>query len=60
MVAEGVKTTKAIHLYSQYKGLDLPIAEAVYQLLYSRRSVKRVIEELMARPAADEFGELVI
>jgi glycerol-3-phosphate dehydrogenase (NAD(P)+) len=58
MVAEGVKTTKAIHLYSRYKGLDLPIAEAVHQLLYSRRSVKRVIEELMARPAADEFGEL--
>ncbi len=58
MVAEGVKTTKAIHLFAQYKGLDLPIAEAVYQLLYSRRSVKRVIEELMARPAAGEFAEL--
>jgi len=58
MVAEGVKTTKAIHRYSAYKGLDLPIAEAVYQLLYSRRSVKRVIEELMARPAEHEFAEL--
>ena len=55
MVAEGVKTTKAIHNYAAYKGLDLPIAEGVYELLYSRRSAKRVIEELMARPAADEF-----
>ncbi len=59
MVAEGVKTAKAIHNYATYKGLDLPIAEGVYQLLYSRRSVKRVIEELMARPAADEFEGLV-
>ena len=58
MVAEGIKTAKAIHNYATYKGLDLPIAEGVYQLLYSRRSVKRVIEELMARPAADEFEGL--
>jgi len=58
MVAEGIKTTKAIHNYATYKGLDLPIAEGVYQLLYSRRSVKRVIEELMSRPAQDEFQEL--
>jgi len=60
MVAEGVKTAKAIHKFAAYKGLELPIAEGVYQLLYSRRSVKRVMEELMARPAADEFEGLAV
>ncbi len=59
MVAEGVKTAKAIHRFTAHKGLELPIAEGVYKLLYSRRSVRRVMEELMARPAADEFEGLV-
>ena len=58
MVAEGVKTAKAIHRFATYKGLELPIAEGVYELLYSRRSVKRVLEDLLSRPAADEFEGL--
>ena len=58
MVAEGIKTSRAIHVYATHKGLELPIAETVYRLLYSRLGVKRGIEELMSRPAGDEFAEL--
>jgi len=58
MVAEGIKTSKAVHRYATHKGLELPISIAVHDLLYSRKSVKRVLEELMARPAGEEFAEL--
>ncbi len=58
MVAEGIKTSRAIHAYATHKGLELPIAETVYRLLHSRLGVKRGIEELMSRPAGDEFAEL--
>ncbi len=58
MVAEGIKTAKAVHEFAARKGLDLPIAEGVYRLLYTRKGVKRVLDELMALPAGDEFPEL--
>ena len=46
MVAEGYYGTKAIWLANQDVQADLPIVEAVYQILYNRRSAKAVIKEL--------------
>lgn len=46
MVAEGYYGTKAIWLANQDTQVDLPIVEAVYQILYNRRSAKAVIKEL--------------
>ena len=46
MVAEGYYGTKAIWLANQDVQVDLPIVEAVYQILYNRRSAKAVIKEL--------------
>ncbi len=60
MVAEGIKTSRAVHRYATHKGLELPISIAVHDLLYTRKSVKRVLDELMARPAGEEFAELTI
>ena len=46
MVAEGYYGTKAVWLANQDTQVDLPIVEAVYQILYNRRSAKAVIKEL--------------
>ena len=46
MVAEGYYGTKAIWLAKQDAKVDLPIVEAVYQILYNRKSPKNTIKEL--------------
>ena len=46
MVAEGYYGTKAIWLANQDVQVDLPIVEAVYQILYNRKSSKNTIKEL--------------
>jgi glycerol-3-phosphate dehydrogenase (NAD(P)+) len=46
MVAEGYYGTKAIHILNNDLGVDIPIAEAMYQILYGRKSPKLAIKEL--------------
>lgn len=53
-VAEGVKTSKAVHFLSRKLGVDMPIVETVYQLLYEGRSPKAAVGELMGRPLKRE------
>ncbi len=58
MVAEGVKTTKAVHNYAEYRGIELPIVRGVYRLLYEGVGVKQALRELMAIPTGREFPGL--
>lgn len=46
MVAEGYYGTKAIHMVNQKLGVDIPIVEAMYQILYERKSPKTIIKSL--------------
>lgn len=46
MVAEGYYGTKAIYMANKKYGVDLPIVEAMYQILYNRKSPKTTIKEL--------------
>lgn len=46
MVAEGYYGTKAIYMANQKYGVDIPIVEAMYQILYNRKSPKTTIKEL--------------
>lgn len=46
MVAEGYYGTKTIHKVNKQLGVDLPIVEAMYQILYKRKSPKLTIKEL--------------
>jgi glycerol-3-phosphate dehydrogenase (NAD(P)+) len=48
-VAEGYYGTKAIWLANQETQVDLPIVDAVYQILYNRKSAKATIKELTKR-----------
>ena len=54
-VAEGVKTTRAVHLLAQRLGVEMPIVDAVYRILYEGLAPKEAIKKLMARELKDEL-----
>ncbi len=60
MVAEGVKTTKAVYELAQERRIDLPIVRAVYHLLYEHHEVPALLQELMGIPGGREFAALTI
>ena len=54
-VAEGVYTTKAAHLLSRELGIDSPITEAVYGVLYGSKPLTQAVVELLSRDARSEL-----
>lgn len=54
-VAEGVYTVKAVHQLVQKLGVEMPICEAVYRILYEQVDAARVVEELLGRVPDAEF-----
>lgn len=48
-VVEGAATCKSVVGLAERYGVDMPITEAVYQILFQQKSVSAAIEELMAR-----------
>ena len=54
MVAEGVKTTAAIHELARRLHVDAPLTDAVHSILYGNRDPKEVLHNLMARRLRDE------
>ncbi|KRN75456.1 hypothetical protein IV73_GL000623 [Weissella kandleri] len=54
MVIEGISTTKVVHDLAQQKGVEMPISEAVYQVLYAQEDPKIAINNLMERPLQQE------
>ncbi|MFH2012277.1 MAG: NAD(P)H-dependent glycerol-3-phosphate dehydrogenase [Pseudomonadota bacterium] len=55
MVAEGVKTTKAVYNIAKKLDVEMPITEQVYSLLYEDKPAKDVVIELMTRDLKCEF-----
>jgi glycerol-3-phosphate dehydrogenase (NAD(P)+) len=55
MVAEGVKTSRAVYLLAQRLGVDMPLVEAVYRILYEDLAPKDAIKKLMTRELKDEL-----
>ncbi len=58
MVAEGVKTTRAVHEFAREKRLDLPIVAAVHRLLHEGGDVPTLLRDLMSIPTGAEFVAL--
>ena len=48
-VAEGVITTRSARDLAQQEGVEMPICEQVYQLLYEGRSAEDALADLLAR-----------
>ena len=54
-VAEGVNTTRAVKRLAERLGVEMPITEEVYAVLYEGKTARDAANELMTRPLRDEF-----
>jgi len=55
MVAEGVKTTKSVWNLAQKVGVEMPILEQVYQVLYKNKSCGEAVNSLLSRSQKEEL-----
>ena len=49
MVAEGVKTTRSAHDLARKHGIEMPIVEQIYLLLYKDKDARACVKDLMLR-----------
>jgi glycerol-3-phosphate dehydrogenase (NAD(P)+) len=54
-VAEGVNTTKSAHDLGKKLGIELPITDEVYRVLYEDKPAKQALFDLMTRPLKHEL-----
>lgn len=54
-LAEGYYTVKAIRNLGKSYGIELPICEAIYEVLYENENPKHVIKKLFGRSLRNEF-----
>jgi glycerol-3-phosphate dehydrogenase (NAD(P)+) len=57
MVAEGVRTAKALWELARIQKVEMPIAEKVYEILYQKKSPRDAVQDLMSRlPRSEQEG----
>lgn len=56
-VAEGVKTTRSVYNMSQEMGVEMPITEQLYRMLYEDLDPKEALQTLMTRDLKHELDE---
>ena len=54
-LAEGYYTVKALRLLSERTGVELPICEGVYDVLYNGHVFQDVLDRLFSRSTKTEF-----
>ncbi len=54
-VAEGVAAARHVRVLARALGVDMPICEAVYRVLYEDVTPRRAVESLLAREHGPEF-----
>jgi glycerol-3-phosphate dehydrogenase (NAD(P)+) len=57
MVAEGVKTTKSCYNLAASIGVEMPILEQTYQILYEKKDCRAAVQELYKRSLKEELCE---
>jgi len=57
MVAEGVKTAKSVYDLAVREGVEMPICEQVYRILYEDKDPREAVGELMGRPPRGELEQ---
>ncbi len=55
MVAEGVKTAKSVYNLSRKLGVEMPICQAMYAILYEDLPPEKAVYRLMTRDLKQEF-----
>jgi len=58
MVAEGVKTTKSARALAAKMGVEMPILDQVYQVLYEDKPCQAAVRDLLAREQKEEMEYL--
>lgn len=53
-VSEGAHTVQIVHKIAVEEGIEMPITEAVYRIIYEGDSVQEVMNDLMTRPFTKE------
>ena len=53
-VTEGYYTVEAVYNIAKNKKIDMPIMEAIYNIIYKRYDLKEEIVKLLSRPLRDE------
>jgi len=48
-VAEGVRTTESVHFLARNLGVELPLTEQVYRILYEDKDPSQAVRDLMSR-----------
>jgi glycerol-3-phosphate dehydrogenase (NAD(P)+) len=56
-VAEGVRTTQAVKQLVDRTGIEMPITNEVYAVLYEGKSASKAANELMTRPLREESNQ---
>ena len=52
---EGVRTAKIVHEIAKKNGIDMPICEQVYQILYNGKAPNTCAKDVMLRDLKEEF-----
>jgi glycerol-3-phosphate dehydrogenase (NAD(P)+) len=57
MVAEGIRTTKALQALARAQEVEMPITDKVYEILYEGKDPREAVIELMSRdPRSEQEG----
>ena len=54
-VAEGVPTTASVHDQARERGVDVPITDELYQVLFRGKAPRAALNQLMERIPKDEW-----
>lgn len=57
MVAEGVKTTRSVHQLQKKYGVEMPISEEVYKVLFEGKNPHHAVRDLMTRDPKEELTD---
>jgi len=55
-VAEGVYTAREVQRIAQQQGVEMPICQAVYRVLYENLAADKAVEALLSRQPGEEFS----
>jgi len=59
MVAEGIPTARAVHELGARLGINMPICDAVYRILFENLSPASAMEELCSLTLREELGSII-
>lgn len=57
MIAEGIRTTRSAHALAHHHGVEMPIVEQVYHILYHHKDPRQAVSDLMGRTLRSELDE---